>query len=116
MSFEKKKQFFKIPKSIIYVPAYCSSCYQKFREIHPEAIDADPANEQVPIDAVIQHFEELQANPFADSICQTFSHNEEEMTFVDFIDMASCLSEKAPVNFKAEWLFKIFGKTTRYYM
>jgi len=74
-----------------------------------EAIDNAPSQELVPVDSIIGHFPELQANPFAGRMCQVFSSNGgQEMTFVDFIDMASCFSENAPEKFKAEWAFKIF--------
>ena len=85
------------------------SCFNRFRIMNKEAIEASPSKELVPIDKVIENFEELQANPFAERICQVFSQNGEEMTFVDFIDLASCFSETAPPQFKADWVFKIFG-------
>jgi len=83
-------------------------CFNRFRIMNKEAIEASPSKELVPIDKVIENFEELQANPFAERICQVFSQNGEEMTFVDFIDLASCFSETAPPQFKADWVFKIF--------
>ena len=32
------------------------------------------------------------------------------MSFEDFLDMMSVLSQEAPVELKADWAFKVFGK------
>ena len=77
------------------------------------AIDGHPQTEEVPIKKVIEAFPELKANPFANEMCSTFSSTNDRttcMTFTDFVDMASCFSENAPPQFKADWAFKIFGK------
>lgn len=35
------------------------------------------------------------------------------MSFEDFLDMASVMSEHAPNQLKADWAFKMFGKDKR---
>ena len=74
-------------------------------------IDADPCRENVPIDAIIKFFPELKANPFGHQICKVFSThpNKDHMNFEDFVDMASVFSDRAPIQIKADWAFRVFG-------
>jgi len=85
--------------------------------MHETEIDADPCGEEVPIHAIVNDgFPELKANPFGIRICQVFSTcqskdqngNPDKMTFEDFVDMASVFSERAPIQIKADWAFRIF--------
>lgn len=39
-----------------------------------------------------------------------FSTYEDFMTFEDYLDMMSVLSENAPLDLKAEYAFRIYGK------
>ena len=57
---------------------------------------------------------ELKANPFGDRICRVFSDGREDMSFEEFVDMASGLGSTAPTKVKAEWAFKIYGKSKYY--
>jgi calcium and integrin-binding protein 1 len=75
-------------------------------------IDKDPLGERVPIAAIVSFFPELTANPFAHQLCKVFSSDavvKETLSFEDFLDMASVLSEAAPIQVKADWAFRVFG-------
>lgn len=53
----------------------------------------------------------LQENPFKERIVHSFSENEEgSLSFNDFVDMFSALSESAPRELKAFYAFKVYGK------
>lgn len=54
---------------------------------------------------------ELEFNPFRDRMCAVFSTAENEdasVSFEDFLDMASAMSERAPAQLKADWAFRMF--------
>ena len=97
------------------------SSFKRFKEINPEIIGKDPKRARTLCSDIIEHFPELSANPFADRFCSIFATgrlykqdeegvSEEAMTFIDFIDMVSCLSKNSPKTFKADWAFKAFGR------
>lgn len=52
---------------------------------------------------------ELQNSPFKDRICRVFSEDMSgDMTFSDFLDMLSVMSNQAPKDLKAAYAFKIY--------
>lgn len=57
-----------------------------------------------------------QENPFRDRIVESFSEDGEgNLSFNDFVDMFSVLSEMAPRELKAIYAFKIYGKIALLY-
>lgn len=51
---------------------------------------------------------------FRDKICHVFStsnSNDGNLTFDDFLDMMSAFSDEAPKSLKAEYAFKVYGKS-----
>jgi Ca2+-binding EF-hand superfamily protein len=64
----------------------------------------------IPIDFILENFEELKVNPFRREICNIFSSDENQasMTFIDFLDMVSGLSPKNPLNTRIVYAFLIF--------
>ena len=87
------------------------SCYDRFRDLNENEIDANLDGERVPIEVILENFPELESNPFGRKLCQTFSSSPSrgDMNFEDFLDMASVLSDNAPVQIKADWAFRVFG-------
>uniref|UniRef100_A0A8B9E6A2 Calcium and integrin-binding family member 2 n=1 Tax=Anser cygnoides TaxID=8845 RepID=A0A8B9E6A2_ANSCY len=56
----------------------------------------------------------LQENPFKERIVESFSEDGEgSLSFNDFVDMFSVLSEMAPRELKAIYAFKIYGTVLR---
>lgn len=52
-----------------------------------------------------------QENPFCERICQVFSEDGTgALSFEDFLDLFSVLSEVAPRELKTVYAFKIYGK------
>ncbi|CAH3041771.1 unnamed protein product, partial [Pocillopora meandrina] len=57
----------------------------------------------------LQQLPELKENPFRRRICEVFSPNGDgSLTFDDFLNMMSVLSESAPIELKAKYAFRIF--------
>ncbi|XP_063781904.1 calcium and integrin-binding protein 1 [Pseudophryne corroboree] len=55
--------------------------------------------------------QELKANPFKHRICHVFStseHDDDSMSFEDFLDMLSAFSESATLEIKSHYAFRIF--------
>ena len=56
----------------------------------------------------------LQENPFKERICKVFSQDGSgDLTFDDFLDMLSVMSENATRDIKAHYAFKIYGMLGR---
>uniref|UniRef100_UPI00358E67E9 calcium and integrin-binding protein 1 n=1 Tax=Myxine glutinosa TaxID=7769 RepID=UPI00358E67E9 len=52
---------------------------------------------------------ELKANPFRSRVCLVFSSDESQgLSFEDFLDMLSALSDSASVEVKAHYAFRVF--------
>ena len=87
-------------------------CFDRFREMNEERIDANIDEERVPNEVIIEFFPELLSNPFGRQLCRVFSSasDQETMNFEDFLDMCSVLSPHAPIQTKADWAFRVFGK------
>lgn len=58
--------------------------------------------------AKVMNMPEFKVNPFKDRMMNIFSTYEDFMTFEDYLDMMSVLSEKAPIDLKAEYAFRIY--------
>lgn len=84
--------------------------YSKFKALAPEEVGRDK-EVRLPMEIML-NYPELKVNPFGDRICLVFSTSKDgDCTFEDFLDMMSVFSEDAPVSVKAEYAFRIFGKT-----
>ena len=80
--------------------------------MNEDRIDANIDEERVPNDIIVQEFPELVSNPFGPQLCRVFSsaNDKATMNFEDFLDMCSVLSPNAPIQTKADWAFRVFGK------
>ena len=80
--------------------------------MNEERIDANIDEERVPNEVIIEFFPELLSNPFGRQLCRVFSSASDQatMNFEDFLDMCSVLSPHAPIQTKADWAFRVFGK------
>ncbi|XP_022794778.1 calcium and integrin-binding family member 2-like isoform X3 [Stylophora pistillata] len=57
----------------------------------------------------LQQLPELKENPFRRRICEVFSPDGDgSLSFDDFLNMMSVLSESAPIELKAKYAFRIF--------
>ncbi|KAG7171836.1 calcium and integrin-binding protein 1-like [Homarus americanus] len=60
-------------------------------------------------DKVIHQLPELKHNPFCERITRVFSsEHDSRMSFEDFLDLLSVMSDKAPLQLKAFYAFHIF--------
>ena len=60
---------------------------------------------------VLRQYLFSQENPFNRRICKVFSEDKSgNLTFNDFLNMLSALSEEAPRDLKLHYAFQIFGK------
>lgn len=58
----------------------------------------------------------MQENPFRDRIVESFSEDGlGNLSFNDFVDMFSVLSEMAPRELKAIYAFKIYGNRASFH-
>nr|XP_042904811.1 calcium and integrin-binding family member 2-like [Parasteatoda tepidariorum] len=57
---------------------------------------------------IMQSFSELAVNPFKDRIMKVFCTEEGYISFEDFLEMMSALSEQAPVSVKTSYAFRIY--------
>ncbi|XP_066492667.1 calcium and integrin-binding family member 2 isoform X2 [Tiliqua scincoides] len=63
---------------------------------------------KLPIQLIV-NMPEFKENPFRERIVHSFSENEEgSLSFNDFVDMFSALSESAPRELKAFYAFKVY--------
>lgn len=54
----------------------------------------------------------MQENPFKRRLCQVFSKNNSgALTFDDFLDMMSVLSEASPRQIRVAYAFRMFGNS-----
>ncbi|XP_037080459.1 calcium and integrin-binding family member 2-like [Pollicipes pollicipes] len=68
----------------------------------------EPETCKVPLECV-EKMPELRENPFNRRICMVFSDDRTgNMTFNDFLNMLSALSEEAPRDLKLHYAFQIF--------
>lgn len=81
--------------------------FKRFRAIAEAEVRANKYV-RLPI-RVIESLPEFRCNPFRDRLLRTFSSSRDDtMSFEDFLDMLSVLSDEAPVDVKAEYAFQIY--------
>ncbi|XP_043245794.1 calcium and integrin-binding family member 2-like [Amphibalanus amphitrite] len=86
---------------------------KRFRELAPHVIpkvmtSTEPESCSVPLEYV-EKMPELRENPFNRRICKVFSADKSgNLTFNDFLNMLSALSEEAPRDLKLYYAFQIF--------
>ncbi|XP_062926321.1 calcium and integrin-binding family member 2 isoform X2 [Mobula hypostoma] len=87
----------------------------RYHEMAPHIVPMDYTKEPdvtIPIQLII-NMPELKENPFKEQIVKTFSEDGEgNLSFNDFVDMFSVLSEMAPRELKAIYAFKIYALFT----
>ncbi|XP_051979144.1 calcium and integrin-binding family member 2-like isoform X2 [Xyrauchen texanus] len=88
-----------------------SSLHGRYHELAPHLVPMDYTNDpdvKVPL-ALIVNMPELKENPFRNRIVESFSEDGQgNLSFNDFVDMFSVLSEMAPRELKAIYAFKIY--------
>uniref|UniRef100_A0A3B3R6S0 Calcium and integrin binding family member 2 n=1 Tax=Paramormyrops kingsleyae TaxID=1676925 RepID=A0A3B3R6S0_9TELE len=86
----------------------------RYHELAPHLVPMDYTNDpdvKVPL-ALIVNMPELKENPFRNRIVESFSEDGEgNLSFNEFVDMFSVLSETAPRELKAIYAFKIYGQS-----
>ena len=71
-------------------------------------IAASKAEATLPLDAVVE-MPELRVNPFRYRLCHAFSPRDDgSLTFEDFLDMMSVMSDRAPMSLKTEYAFRVY--------
>uniref|UniRef100_A0A8B9HP33 EF-hand domain-containing protein n=1 Tax=Astyanax mexicanus TaxID=7994 RepID=A0A8B9HP33_ASTMX len=95
----------------------CCRLHGRFRDLAPNVVPLDYTNNPdvtLPSSLIIT-MPELKENPFRYRILETFSEDGEgNLTFYDFVDLFSVLSETAPLDLKIIYAFRIYGTTTCY--
>uniref|UniRef100_A0A3B1KA25 Calcium and integrin-binding family member 2 n=1 Tax=Astyanax mexicanus TaxID=7994 RepID=A0A3B1KA25_ASTMX len=83
----------------------------RFRDLAPNVVPLDYTNNPdvtLPSSLIIT-MPELKENPFRYRILETFSEDGEgNLTFYDFVDLFSVLSETAPLDLKIIYAFRIY--------
>uniref|UniRef100_H3A219 Calcium and integrin-binding family member 2 n=1 Tax=Latimeria chalumnae TaxID=7897 RepID=H3A219_LATCH len=91
----------------------------RYHELAPNIVPMDYTNEpdvKLPIQLII-NMPELKENPFKQRIVEAFSEDSQgNLSFNDFVDMFSVLSETAPRELKAIYAFKIYDFNTDNYI
>jgi len=86
--------------------------FERFSELNPHKVEKafEDGNINIKLDREeIYELEELKFSPFKDRICQIFSEDQSgDMTFGDFLDMLSVMSQNATAEIKAAYAFKIY--------
>ncbi|EDO36724.1 predicted protein [Nematostella vectensis] len=86
--------------------------HKRYRALHPVLIPDDYKELETQPLLKMRHLlklPELKENPFKCRICQVFSVNGSgALTFDDFLNMMSVLSDSAPRELKVKYAFKIF--------
>ncbi|NWY71012.1 CIB2 protein, partial [Erithacus rubecula] len=84
----------------------------RYHEMAPNVVPMDYTKDpdvKLPMQLII-NMPELKENPFKERIVASFSEDGEgSLSFNDFVDMFSVLSEMAPRELKAIYAFKIYG-------
>ncbi|XP_056428862.1 calcium and integrin-binding family member 2 isoform X1 [Hyla sarda] len=87
----------------------------RFYELAPSIVPMDYTDDpdcKLPMQLII-NMPELMENPFKERIVQSFSEDGEgNLSFNDFVDMFSVMSEMAPRELKAIYAFKIYDFNT----
>ncbi|CAN8026350.1 unnamed protein product [Ixodes persulcatus] len=87
-------------KEIIYA-------FKRFKAISPDQVNSDKEI-RLPVRDV-EILPEFSSNPFRDRLLRTFSSlKDDRLSFEDFLDLLSVLSEAAPIDVKMEYAFQVF--------
>lgn len=82
--------------------------FSKFSGIDPDKVGQN-RHAKISCERVRNSTEELKLNPFGDRICSVFSSCQDEaMSFDDYLDMYSALSEQATRDVKTAYAFRIY--------
>ena len=80
--------------------------FAKYQKIQNSNLDK---NARVPCERIRAQTKELRLNPYGDRICHIFNTGGKDgMSFDDFLDMYSALSENASRNVKTTYAFKMY--------
>uniref|UniRef100_A0A5S6QEW8 EF-hand domain-containing protein n=1 Tax=Trichuris muris TaxID=70415 RepID=A0A5S6QEW8_TRIMR len=87
--------------------------YKRFYSLSPGYVPSSMQGGAAGVVAIpyedIEKMPELKENPFRQRICQVFSADGGgNLTFNDFLDMFSALSESAPLDLKLNYAFRIY--------
>ena len=69
--------------------------YNKYYKIDPSKVSKGRISARIPCHRIRSNTNELKLNPFGDRICEIFSTEDETMSFEDYLDMYSAMSESA---------------------
>ncbi|XP_025965971.1 calcium and integrin-binding family member 2 isoform X2 [Dromaius novaehollandiae] len=93
------------------MPFPCPKLHGRYHEMAPNVVPMDYTKDpdvKLPMQLII-NMPELKENPFKERIVESFSEDGEgSLSFNDFVDMFSVLSEMAPRELKAIYAFKIY--------
>ncbi|XP_067161902.1 calcium and integrin-binding family member 2 [Apteryx mantelli] len=93
----------------------CPKLHGRYHEMAPNVVPMDYTKDpdvKLPMQLII-NMPELKENPFKERIVESFSEDGEgSLSFNDFVDMFSVLSEMAPRELKAIYAFKIYDFNT----
>jgi len=87
--------------------------FQRFVDVAPDEdlksrIAASKAEETLPLELIVG-MPELRVNPFRRRLCRAFSPRDDgSLTFEDFLDMMSVMSDRAPKSLKTEYAFRVY--------
>ncbi|XP_075016481.1 calcium and integrin-binding family member 2 isoform X2 [Calonectris borealis] len=116
------KLFFHVQPALLYI-LDCTFFTRKeilrlhgrYHEMAPNVVPMDYTKDpdvKLPMQLII-NMPELKENPFKERIVESFSEDGEgSLSFNDFVDMFSVLSEMAPRELKAIYAFKIYDFNT----
>nr|XP_013032957.2 calcium and integrin-binding family member 2 isoform X1 [Anser cygnoides] len=115
-----------LANSCVETTCYSSDCtfftrkeilrlHGRYHEMAPNVVPMDYTKDpdvKLPMQLII-NMPELKENPFKERIVESFSEDGEgSLSFNDFVDMFSVLSEMAPRELKAIYAFKIYDFNT----
>ena len=87
--------------------------FQRFLDVAPDEetkprIPAAKADATLPLSLVVE-MPELKVNPFRYRLCRAFSPRDDgSLSFEDFLDMMSVMSDRAPRSLKTEYAFRVY--------
>lgn len=87
--------------------------FQRFVDVAPDdaartSIAASKAEVTLPMELIVD-MPELRVNPFRNRLCRAFSPRDDgSLTFEDFLDMMSVMSDRAPKSLKTEYAFRVY--------
>ena len=87
--------------------------FQRFVDIAPDdearaRIADSKAELTLPLEQIVE-MPELRVNPFRHRLCRAFSPRDDgSLTFEDFLDMMSVMSDRAPKSLKTEYAFRVY--------